>query len=174
MYELTKRSSSFQSVGSDPGGSGSLTTNAPVFPRRQLVATLVDDPNVPTWHGDRRRPVLDGKLFDSYAIRTDCPAGFGLPPMIDHRYAELVFRPLQGVGVGPLASQEQRAQRARVVVTEQLAVRVFLLNRTKCGRRSKEAVHAMVFDDSPERARIGRSNGLALVQDRRVSVQKGP
>jgi len=53
--------------------------------------------------------------------------------MIDHGNFELVFSPMDRVGIGPFARQEQSAETGQVPAFEQFGVRVFALDRPEGG-----------------------------------------
>src|SRR5205823_2257855 len=55
------------------------------------------------------------------AVHPDGPAGLRLPPVVDHRNAELPLRPVQRVRVAALASEEKSAEGAQVVAPDVLA-----------------------------------------------------
>ena len=74
--------------------------------------------------------------------------------------------------IGALAGEEQRAEFRQVVLREQLALRVLLLDGAERGRRGEQRDAAVLGDDPPERAGIGRADRLALVQDRGAAVQQ--
>ena len=51
--------------------------------------------------------------------------------MVDDRHAEIVLGPLQGVGIGALAGQEQGAEAAEIVLPDILAAGILLLDRAE-------------------------------------------
>ncbi len=78
----------------------------------------------------------------------------------------MLLRPLDGVGIGALAGQEQGAEFRQVVFGDELAVRVFLLDGAEGGRRGEQGRDLVLGDHPPEGAGIGRADRLALVEDR--------
>ncbi len=84
----------------------------------------------------------------------------------------MALRPLDGLGVGALAGQKQRAEGAQVVAADLLAPRVLLLDGAERRRRGEHRRHLVLGDHAPERAGIGRADRLALVQDGRAAVQQ--
>ena len=62
------------------------------------------------------------------AIAGNGPAGFGLPPMVDDRHPQAVFRPFQGVWIQPLSSQKQRLELGQVIIFHHLQVQDILQN----------------------------------------------
>ena len=105
---------------------------------RQLLAAVVDGAHVVARHRHGRRAVLDRKLAEADRIAGDAPAGFGLPPVVDHRLLQQPLGPLHGVGIGALAGEEQRAEFRQIVFREMLALGVFLLDGAERGRRREE------------------------------------
>src|SRR3546814_16959368 len=73
--------------------------------------------------------------LDAHAVGGHRPAGFGLPPVIDHRTVQAVLGPVHGIGVGAFAGQEQRAELRQVVLPDQLGFR-----RSDERRAGKEGV----------------------------------
>ena len=137
-YASRKRSSAFHSVGEEPGGIGSFTTSAPVSPaatslpsrsstrRSQPGTARVGDPG---FTGSRSMPE---------AVRGDRPARLGLPPVVDHRHAELLLGPAQRLRIAALAREEERPESREVVVGDQLAVGILLPDRAERRRRGEE------------------------------------
>ena len=130
---------------------------------RHLLAFLVEDLHVVARHGHGRRTRLDLHRLDTQRVGGDAPGGFGLPPVIDHRLAELVARPEQGVRVATLAGKEQRIHAREIVFLQVLAFRVFFLDRTERGRCGEQHLHAVFLDHAPERARVRGADRLAFV-----------
>ena len=89
--------------------------------------------------------------------------------MVDDGYAELVARPGVGLGVQPLAREEQVAQARQVVVREQISVRVLALDRAKSRRGGEERLHAVLGDHTPIGAGVGSPDRLAFVEQRRAA-----
>ena len=59
-----------------------------------------------------------------------------------------------------------------VVLREELALRVFLLDGAERGRRGEHGGAAVLGDHAPERAGVGRADRLALVEDRGAAVEQ--
>src|SRR6516164_8265574 len=113
--------------------------------------------------------MLDRQTFDAKTIGAYRPASFGLPPMVDDRDAQLLLGPGDGRRVGALAGQEQRPELLEIASPDQIAVP---LDRTEGGRCRKEDPNAMLLDDPPEGAGIGRADRLALIHDRGAADQQ--
>ena len=127
---------------------------------------LVDALHVVARHRHRRRARLHREQLEPERIADDRRAGLGLPPMVDHRHLQDVLRPDQRVGVGPLASQEQRPELREVIGRQQRRVGILLADRAE-GRRGREQHHRLVLGDQPpEGAGIGRAHRLALIEHR--------
>ena len=94
--------------------------------------------------------------------------------MVDDGHLQLLLGPFDRVGIGALAGQEQRAEVRDVVAADMLAVRVLLLDGAERGRRGEQRHDAVLGDDAPECAGVGRADRLALEQDRRRAVQQRP
>jgi len=64
--------------------------------------------------------VLDRQHAEAHRVAGNGPAGLGLPPVIDHRHVELVFRPDHRVGVGARrdGQQSRRIGRRAVLAPE--------------------------------------------------------
>ncbi len=111
-------------------------------------------------------------MLDAQRIGGDGPAGLGLPPMVDHRHAQLRLGPEQRVGVAALAGEEQGAQRGEIVPADEGPFRVLLLDRAKGGGGGEQHRHLVLGDHSPEGARVRGANRLAFVDDGGVAVQQ--
>src|SRR6516162_11574652 len=107
--------------------------------------------------------MLDRHTFDAETVGGDRPAGLGLPPMVDDRDAQLLLGPGNGRRVGAFTGKKQGAELAEIASLDRTALGIFALDRTECGRSGKEDPHAMLLDNPPEGAGIGRADRLALV-----------
>ena len=139
---------------------------------RQHPAVVAQDVDAIAGNGLGGRPRLDRQPLQADAVGRHGPAGFGLPPVIDHRAVEQAFGPAHGVGIGALAGQEQGFEAGQVVAGEQPALRVLLLDGAEGGGGGEERLHAVFGDHAPEDAGIRRSHRLALEQNRRVAVEQ--
>ena len=84
--------------------------------------------------------------------------------MVDHRLFEHLLGPVDRVGIGALAGQEQRAQAlADIVFLQIFGVRVFLAHGAEGGRRGEQRGDLVFLDHPPEGAGIGRADRLAFV-----------
>ncbi|MPL75488.1 hypothetical protein SDC9_21312 [bioreactor metagenome] len=128
----------------------------------QRVAALVEDLHVIAGHRHRGRAELRGQQFDAERVRGNRPAGLGLPPVVDHRHAEVLLRPFHRVRVGAFAGQEQRLHLVQLVALDPVTVRILAPDRAQRGRRGEEALDPVVLDHPPEHARVRRTDGLAL------------
>ncbi len=129
---------------------------------RQLVAAFIQHAQVPAGGGLGRRAVLDRQDFDAGIVRRDRPAGLRLPPVIDHRHAELLLGPLDRIGVGAFARQEQRLEAGEVVLLDQLAFGIVPADGAEGRRRGEHRLDVVILDDPPEDARVRRADGLAF------------
>ncbi len=137
-----------------------------------LLAGLVEHPHVPAWHRHGRRSRLHRQLLQTHAVRGDRPAGLGLPPVVDDRTVQRPHRPVQGVGVGAFAGEEQVLERRQVVLAHLERVRVLALDGAERGRRGEQHLDLVVGDHPPEGPGIGRAHRLAFVDDRRAAVKQ--
>lgn len=117
--------------------SGPVNDLARVFDDPHGMAVSTQHLQVPARHRAGGRAGLDRQGLDAEAVGGDRPARLGLPPVINHRDAELLLRPAQGVGVAAFAGQEERAVLAQIVVADQTPRRVLLANGAE-GRRRGE------------------------------------
>ena len=164
-------SSLFQSVGKQPGGSGSLMTILPISPGCGLASVVAQHPNVVAGNRPRRRTGLDRHLPEPDAVGERGPAELRLPPVIDHRHAELRLRPINVSGSQRSPARYSRRKRDEIVRRHQLAVGILALDRAKRGRRREEHADAVLRAYAPERAGIGRADRLAFVEHRRAAVE---
>ena len=94
--------------------------------------------------------------------------------MVDDGNAQLPFRPLQRVGVRPLARQEQGAETVKIVLLDQLAIGVVPLDGPEC-RGSGEQDRNVVFrNDAPKDTGIRRPHGFSFEQDGRTPMGQRP
>ncbi len=84
--------------------------------------------------------------------------------MIDHRDAQDAFR--DGVGVGALAREEERAELRQVGLLDECALRVFALDRADRRGRREHRRHAIALDDVPVDTRVRRPHRFAFEEDR--------
>jgi hypothetical protein len=70
----------------------------PMSPGGHRPALVVEHLHVIARHRLGRRAGLDRQRLDAQAVGGDGPAGLGLPPVIDHRHAEDLARPVQVSG----------------------------------------------------------------------------
>jgi hypothetical protein len=106
----------------------------------------------------------------------DGRSGFRGPPVVDHprvRGGVLGQQVLEGsddAGFASLPGQEQRSPGSEAAsladLVEPLVLRVVLADGAQGRRRGEEDVDLVPLDHAPERSRVGRAHGLALVQDR--------
>ena len=96
----------------------------------------------------------------------DGPAGFGLPPMVDHRAGEQGFCPLRRIGVAALAGEEEGFEFGEVVLRQQRAFGVLFLDGADGGGGGEEQLDLVLGADPPEGAGIGRADRLALIEQR--------
>src|SRR5450755_3854649 len=140
--------------------------------RWELSPVGVQHPEVPAGHRARRRARHHRQQLDSDAVGGDRPPGLGLPPVIDHRHAELLLRPAERLGIAALAGQKQRAEPRQVIAADVGALRVLLTDGAERRRRSEHRADPVLGDHPPERPRVGRPDRLALVQHGRAAVHQ--
>ena len=150
-----------------PDGDGAKRAGGDRVPR------LVKNLHVIARHGHRGAALLHRQQFDAKRVCGDRPAGFGLPPMVDHRHAQLTLGPGDRVGIGPLARQEQRPQTGKVVAADMLALGVVAAHGADGGRRGEETFHPVFRYHAPEGAGVRGADGLALEDDGRRADQQG-
>jgi hypothetical protein len=154
------------------GRQGQLDADIADLAVGQLLVGIAQDVDGVARHGLGRRAVLDREAAQAQAVRRHGPAGLGLPPVVDDRAVEHALGPLHGVGIGALAGQEQGDELREIVPADPLAPGVLLLDRAEGGGRGEQRLDAVVGDDAPEDAGIGRAHGLALEHHRRVAVEQ--
>ena len=138
----------------------------------EFAAGLVDDAHVVARHRHGRRAMLHRQHPEPHRVAGDAPAGFGLPPVIDHRLFQMLLGPLHGRRVGAFAGKKQRTEAREIVAADVLSRRVFLLDRAERGRRGEQRHRLVLGDDAPERARVRRADRLALVEDRGAAAEQ--
>ena len=130
------------------------------------MAAFVQDLHIKARHRHRRRADLDRQSLNPDGVRGNGIAGFGLPPMVDHRHVQMALGPQNGVRVGTLPGKVQGLQPRQVVIAHQLALGILALHRANGGRRGEEGAHLMFRNHPPEGARIRRAHGLAFKDNR--------
>ena len=103
------------------------------------MAERIENVHVHSGDGLGRRTGLDGKLFDTHAVGADGPAGFGLPPVIDHGNPKIFPGPLEGIGIAALAGEEKTFEVREVVSLFELERGVFFLYGAEGGRCGEES-----------------------------------
>src|ERR1041385_3836564 len=137
-----------------------------------LGAFIIEHAHVVTRNRPATRSRLHRQQLDTDAVRADGPAGFRLPPMIDHGHAELSLSPRQRIRITTLAGQKQRAKFSQIVISQVVAGVILALDGTKSCRRSEKCAHTVLRDHAPERTRIRCADWLAFVKHSRVPVQQ--
>ena len=132
----------------------------------------VENADVVAGHRHRGRAGLGRHGIQAHRVSRNGPAGLGLPPVVHDRDAEQLARPPVGLGVEPLAGQEQVPEPGQVVPHGQRPIRILLLDGADRGRRGEQGLDPVLGDDPPERAGIGRADRLALVQHARAPGQQ--
>src|SRR6185369_5450324 len=102
--------------------------------------------------------------LQSGTIRADGPTSFRLPPVIDHRHAELSLSPRQRVRIATLASQKQRAKFFEIVVSKIFACVILAFDGAKSRRSGEKRADTVLRDHAPECAGIRRADRLAFVK----------
>ncbi|MEY9610320.1 hypothetical protein ABIF21_003194 [Bradyrhizobium elkanii] len=115
-----------------------MITIEPIVPAPDRLCRLVDDVDLIARHRHRGRAVLDRQLAEPDRIAGDAPSGLGLPPVVDDRHLQLLLGPLHRRRIGALAGEEQGAEAREIVIPDELALGVFLLDRAERGRRGEE------------------------------------
>ena len=130
------------------------------------MAALIQHLDLIAGHRHRRAADLDRQFAQTQRVGGNRPAGFGLPPMVDHRNFQGVLRPHDGIGVGALTGQIQRLEVGKVVIGHQLCLRIVAFDRAQGGGSGKETADLVFGDHPPEGAGIGGADGFALEHDR--------
>src|SRR5439155_2948971 len=97
-----------------------------------------------------------------------------LPPVVDHRHAELLLRPVQRVGIAPLAGEEEGAESAQIVAPHVLPSGIVALDGADRRGRREEYAHPVLRDHPPERARIRGADGLPSYSTVVLPLKSGP
>src|SRR6056297_4220199 len=92
--------------------------------------------------------------------------------MVVDRFAGDIHRPFDRVGIGAFTGKIDRLEAGQVVFPDEFALRIVALDRAEGGRRGEEAAHVVFGNDSPEGARVGCSDRLALEHDGGVAVNE--
>ncbi|MNE12306.1 hypothetical protein D3C80_1050960 [compost metagenome] len=79
-----------------------------------------------------------------------------------------------GAGIELLTRQEQLAQRAEVVLADQLALRVFLADGTHGGGRTEQRVDLVLFHHPPVGRGVRRADRFAFVEHRGAAAHQRP
>ena len=146
------------------GGQRQPDADRALFSGLAPGAVDVQDLHVVAGHRYRRRARLQRKLLHPNRIGGDRPAGLGLPPVVNHRDAQLVGSPQIGVGIQALAGLEQIAQRRQIVAADVQTVGVLLADGANRGGRAEQHLDAVLGSHPPERTRIGGADRLAFIE----------
>ena len=154
------------------GGQGQLDRDRAERACRLWFACLVQNLHIIAGHRHRGGADLDRQRLEPRGVADDGVAGFGLPPMVIDRFAQLFLRPDHGIGVGPFPRQIKRTQARNVVFPDLFALGVFAFDGADRGGGGKEAAHIVFRDNAPEGARIRCTHGLAFEHDCRVAMHQ--
>ncbi len=133
---------------------------------RQDVAGIVEGMQVVAGCRTAGAARFPGQQAETAEIGGDGPAGFGLPPVIDHRFSQQLPDPLRGRRIAALAGQIEGLQARQVVGGHQGAGRILLLDGAQRGGGGEQGMGAVLGADPPQRAGIRRADRLALVENR--------
>src|SRR5690606_26937775 len=78
--------------------------------RRAWITIIVQNSELTGRHRHTRRAIFHREHAQSQWVMADGRARFRLPPMVDHRHAQLAFSPLHRLRVSALARQEQGSE----------------------------------------------------------------
>jgi hypothetical protein len=92
--------------------------------------------------------------------------------VVHHRHLEAIFGPVQGVGVGALAGQEQGLEIGQVVLFHQFGIGVLALDGPKGRGRGEHGLDLVVGDHPPEHAGIRCAHRFALEQDGGAALEQ--
>jgi hypothetical protein len=92
--------------------------------------------------------------------------------VVEHRHFELVLCPDERGRIETLAGEKQRPKLREIELLDEIAVRVFALDRSEGGRRREQARDLVLRDHPPEHAGIRRSDRLALEQHRGAAAHQ--
>ena len=138
-----------------------------------LVAVVVEGVQVVAGAGATAGAWLEGEQAEVAEAGGDGPAGFGLPPVIDHGFGEQVGSPDGGGGIAALAGEEQGFKFGEVVGAEEFSVRVLLLDGSHGGGGGEQHLHLVLGADAPEGAGVGSAYGFALVHHAGAAAEQG-
>ena len=150
-----------------------LNGNLALFAGGHLMALHVHHLNVESGGRKRGGAGFRRHHLDAHRVTADCPAGFGLPPMVQYWQAGMFLQPFVGGWVQSFAGQEEALQGTDVVAGQLISLRVFLADRPEGGRCREQQIHAVVLDHAPEGAGIRSFDRLALVKDGGAACKQG-
>ncbi|MNL20179.1 hypothetical protein D3C87_1414140 [compost metagenome] len=120
----------------------------------------------------RRRAGLERHQAQPHRVCDNRPAGLSLPPVIDHRYLQLLLSPFERFRVQALAGKKQSPQSQQIMVFDQFALGIVATDRSKCRRCGEKDFDIMLSNDAPECSGIRCANRLSFENDTRIAVQK--
>ncbi len=82
--------------------------------------------------------------------------------MVDHRYIQCLFRPVQGVGIEPFPGQKKGFELRQIVLFHQIGLGVLPFDGAKGRRGRKHAFDLVVGNNPPEHACIGCAHRFAF------------
>jgi hypothetical protein len=94
--------------------------------------------------------------------------------VVNNGHFQLLLRPQERVRVAPLASKEESAETAQIVLANVSTLGVFAFDRPERRRGRKENAHSVLGDNPPESAGVGSTHRITLVKHGRSPVEKGP
>ncbi len=106
-------------------------------------------------------------------VGADGPAGFGLPPVVDDRDAEVVFGPVQGVRIEPFAGQKEGFEVGQVVIFHQFRFGIFAFDGPEGRGGGKHGFDLVLGDHPPEYAGIRRAHRFAFEQNGGAAFEQG-
>ena len=138
----------------------------PALSRRDRLAILAQDREFIARDRKASTAALAAQIAQRKAGRDPRPTELGLPPVIDHRQAAVLFQPGDRIGIGAFAGEENHPAITGADFLQEPRLGIFLADRADCGWRGEKAFDAVTINDPPERPGIGSANRLALEQHR--------
>ena len=132
------------------------------FAGRQRVAVFIDGLQGPARRRFGGRTFFNRKMMQSQTITGNGPAGFGLPPVIDHRNLQVVFSPFQSVRIQALTGQKKGFKIGQIVIFHQFSPGIFAFNGPKCSGGGKHDFDVMFGYDPPEDTGIRGAHRFAF------------
>mmetsp|Transcript_92555 Transcript_92555/g.244616 ORF Transcript_92555/g.244616 Transcript_92555/m.244616 type:complete len:300 (-) Transcript_92555:164-1063(-) len=134
------------------------------------LAVCAHNTNLVAGHWEARAAILATyRIILETTNRRSC---FGLPPVIENWYAERFGKCFARLGVTPLPSHEQGAERRDVIFADELKMGILFTHRAEPCWGNEESSDLVLLNHAPKGSCIWRAHWLPFIKNSGAALQK--